>query len=109
MPSVTVRRSERGADLAREVASYLDRYGLPDDAWRARGACSGMDAKIFFPRQGEPTGPAISVCNRCPVRVECLTWALWNGEKIGIWGGTAERTRRSLRRILRSSPHVTAA
>jgi WhiB family redox-sensing transcriptional regulator len=32
------------------------------------------------------------------VRVECLEYALANGEKFGIWGGLSERERRRLRR-----------
>ena len=109
MPTVTVSRSERVADLASEVVSYLDRHGMPDDSWRARSACIGMDPDCFFPRQGEPAAAAIAVCMQCPVRIECLAWAVCRGEKTGIWGGAAERTRRCVRRILRRSSHPVAA
>jgi WhiB family redox-sensing transcriptional regulator len=30
--------------------------------------------------------------------VQCLEYALANGEKFGIWGGLSERERRRLRR-----------
>ena len=32
------------------------------------------------------------------MRVECLEYALRNGEKFGIWGGMSERERRRIRR-----------
>jgi WhiB family redox-sensing transcriptional regulator len=32
------------------------------------------------------------------VRLECLEYALANGEKFGIWGGMSERERRRIRR-----------
>jgi WhiB family redox-sensing transcriptional regulator len=32
------------------------------------------------------------------VRLDCLEYALSNGEKFGIWGGLSERERRRLRR-----------
>ena len=109
MPTVTVSRSVRVADLASQVASFLDRHGVPDERWRADSACNGVDPELFFPRKGEPADAAISVCGECPVRIDCLTWALCHGEKSGIWGGTAERTRRLVRRVVRMSLHDIAA
>ena len=34
----------------------------------------------------------------CDVRVDCLEYALANGEKFGIWGGLSERERRRLKK-----------
>lgn len=45
--------------------------------------------------------PADFGCRACTVRVECLNYALDNGEKFGVWGGTSERERRKLRKIRR--------
>jgi hypothetical protein len=38
---------------------------------------------------------------RCPVRVECLEYALQDGDCFdhGIWGGTTPRERRKLFRV----------
>jgi Transcription factor WhiB len=43
---------------------------------------------------------AKAVCERCPVRGECLQWALDAGADAdyGIWGGLDEAERRRLRR-----------
>jgi WhiB family redox-sensing transcriptional regulator len=71
--------------------------------WRDRAACLDEDPELFFPIG--TTGPALaqveeakSVCARCPVRVECLQWALDTGVDQGIWGGLSEDERRSLKR-----------
>lgn len=53
---------------------------------------------MFFPNRGENTAPAKAACGRCPVKDDCLDFALTNGEKFGIWGGTSERERRRIRR-----------
>jgi hypothetical protein len=46
--------------------------------------------------RGESAGPARQVCAGCPVRQECLEFALCHGEVHGIWGGLTERDRRAL-------------
>lgn len=65
--------------------------------WQQRAACRGMDLRLFFPRGG-PGGrsrraAAKAVCRQCPVRSECLEWALAHergraaSHRAGIWGG----------------------
>jgi len=67
-------------------------------AWHQHGACRGADPNLFFPARGESVKEAKAVCARCPVRAECLEYALTNQEKFGVWGGLSERERRQLRR-----------
>jgi len=38
-------------------------------------------------------GVARTICDSCPVEVECLEGALERREKYGIWGGKTERER----------------
>ncbi|MDQ0785349.1 WhiB family transcriptional regulator [Streptomyces sp. B3I8] len=73
------------------------------DNWRDRAACRTEDPDLFFPVG--TTGPALlqieeakSVCHGCPVRDECLEWALEAGQDIGVWGGLTELERRALKR-----------
>jgi WhiB family redox-sensing transcriptional regulator len=66
--------------------------------WQERANCLGVDPDLFFPERGASTREAKSVCGGCEVRLECLEYALCNGEKFGIWGGLSERERRRLRR-----------
>jgi WhiB family redox-sensing transcriptional regulator len=69
-------------------------------AWMERAACRGMDPALFFPLSDEEAEAGLSVCRTCPVREECLGYALAARERYGIWGGTTERERK---RILRRS------
>ncbi|MFH8342201.1 WhiB family transcriptional regulator [Streptomyces sp. AM6-12] len=77
--------------------------------WREHAACRYEDPDLFFPIG--TTGPAQVqaerakvVCARCPVREQCLDWALDTGQAIGVWGGTTELERRKLSRRARSHP-----
>ncbi|HXF35895.1 MAG TPA: WhiB family transcriptional regulator [Actinomycetota bacterium] len=74
--------------------------------WVERARCRDEDPDLFFPIGS--TGPALSqlarakaVCLACPVRVECLEWALETGQDAGVWGGLSEDERRALRRARR--------
>ena len=62
-------------------------------------ACAGVDPDLFFPGRGESTAEAKAVCRGCSCREACLNYALENHEKIGVWGMTSERERRSIRRL----------
>ncbi len=39
---------------------------------------------------------AKTICARCPVREECLSWALAIREPHGVWGGRSESERKQL-------------
>ncbi|WP_153505671.1 WhiB family transcriptional regulator [Cumulibacter manganitolerans] len=71
--------------------------------WRHRAICRDEDPELFFPIGN--TGPALrqiedakSVCRRCPVTEQCLSWALTSGQDSGVWGGLSEDERRALKR-----------
>jgi WhiB family redox-sensing transcriptional regulator len=72
-------------------------------AWHQYGACRGADPNMFFPERGESVKEAKAVCARCPVRAECLEYALENHEVVGIWGGLSARERRQLSRTRREA------
>lgn len=69
-------------------------------SWQQRSACAkpGVDPEIFYPDRGGSSSEARAICSRCPVRAECLEYALEEREPFGIWGGTSERERRVLLR-----------
>ena len=69
-----------------------------DRSWQDQANCLGVDPDLFFPERGASTREAKEVCRGCVVRLECLEYALANGEKFGIWGGMSERERRRIRR-----------
>ncbi|MBW0091520.1 WhiB family transcriptional regulator [Pseudonocardia sp. KRD-184] len=70
----------------------------PED-FRHRAACRSVDPEIFFPTA--VAGPefeaqvslAKTVCEGCPVREHCLTWALTH-QPDGIAGAMTEHERR---------------
>ena len=70
--------------------------------WWSLAACRHVSPDLFFPISA--TGPARAqgarakaVCARCPVRRDCLRYALAAGPVQGVWGGTSEEERRLLR------------
>lgn len=65
--------------------------------WQQHGACLASDPDTFFPERGEDSRPAKEICRGCPVRQECLDYALDTRQLYGIWGGTSERERRRMR------------
>ncbi len=67
-------------------------------SWQDFANCSGADQDLFFPERGASTRKAKSICAACTVKVECLEFAITQGERFGIWGGLSERERRKIRR-----------
>jgi hypothetical protein len=63
-------------------------------AWTIDALCAKIDTDMFFPDKGGSTREGKQVCGACPVRAECLAYALANHERFGIWGGYTERDRR---------------
>jgi WhiB family transcriptional regulator, redox-sensing transcriptional regulator len=77
--------------------------------WRDNAACLHADPDLFFPLS--TTGVAVPqverakrICQACPVRTACLTWALDQGSSSGIWGGTTEDERHAIRGALIPHP-----
>lgn len=68
--------------------------------WRKRAACRDMDPAEFFPSKGVNPRRALAACMTCPVRIDCLEWAVEMRERQGVFGGTTEKKRRPLIRAL---------
>ena len=84
------------------LASSLD-LGGADYTWRRSALCRDTDPELFFPIG--TTGQALlqisrakEVCCECPVKFECLDFAMETNQDTGIWGGTSEEERRQMRR-----------
>lgn len=84
----------------------VDTAVLPHQEWPfdGRQLCAGVDTELFFPLPGAHTqvDVARSWCNRCPIRVECLRWAITTGQQHGIWGGTTIDQRNRIIGCLRT-------
>ncbi len=70
--------------------------------WRIAARCRVADADGLFVR-GRQQRDARQFCEACPVRTECLAYALDHRVEVGVWGGMTERQRRAL---LKCRPQV---
>jgi WhiB family redox-sensing transcriptional regulator len=64
--------------------------------WIDRAACRGAGPKTWFPHPSQPAAEAKRICAGCPVRGECLDYALENREEGGIWGGLNKHERKKV-------------
>lgn len=73
-----------------------------DYDWRDDAACrEHPEPETWFPVGSSPEAlqaeeAAKRVCNRCPVRTDCLDWAMDTGQDTGVWGGVSEYDRADL-------------
>lgn len=75
---------------------------------RGEGLCKNEDSEKFFPPGEQHLKPRDSeviyiedakiVCRKCPVREECLTYALDTRQEWGIWGGLTSAERKVITR-----------
>lgn len=89
-------------------------YEWDGSGWRGHAACRDSDPDLFFPVG--TTGAALeqieaarAVCSRCPVREECLEFALATNQEAGVWGGTSEEERRALRKRWATGARLAAS
>jgi WhiB family transcriptional regulator, redox-sensing transcriptional regulator len=93
-PPEAGRRPRQRRSMSRSVWAALASIERLRALVRRRGACQDSGVE-FFPDEDElpedvyerACDLALSVCDGCPVRVECLELALRTDERFGIWGG----------------------
>lgn len=85
----------------------------PSTEWMNDRACIGRPPEMFFPTSASEAVLAKRVCAHCPVREQCLEFALANHEKYGIYGGMGVKQRNKLqaarRRAQRAAEHEAGA
>jgi WhiB family redox-sensing transcriptional regulator len=101
MTTVVAEQTHDGLD-AIDAAALLEVL-LARPVWHADAACRGQGPAAFFPTRRdrkEPTRAVRRACRECPVRIDCLQFALDHGSYAdhGVWGGTSEKQRRQARR-----------
>jgi hypothetical protein len=73
---------------------------LPDFAWVQRAACGGFELEQldrYFVEVGRSvSAETVAVCERCPVRRECLDHAYDNEITNGYFGGLSPSRRKTL-------------
>ena len=91
--------------------SQISDFKIPDFVLDGPASCANVDPELFFPQEVEVTktkvvgkyvniSAARKICSDCPLKVSCLEYALRNHE-LGVWGGTTEGQRDSLRKARR--------
>jgi WhiB family redox-sensing transcriptional regulator len=74
------------------------------EQWQRFAACKGPHADLFYPpntterreEKANREADAKMICNDCPVKDECLDYAIAINETHGIWGGLNELERKNL-------------
>jgi WhiB family redox-sensing transcriptional regulator len=69
----------------------------PGPDWE-KALCRQVDPDLWFPEKGGSTRDPKAICADCPIRPECLEYALEKDERFGVWGGMSERERRRIKR-----------
>lgn len=75
------------------------------------GNCAAIGASavaLFYSLDPVTIDRAKAVCSGCPVRQDCLDYALEHNE-LGVWGGVGERERRTMKRRLQRERTKRAA
>ena len=75
----------------------MDSWPEPPE-WMGGALCAQTDPEAFFPEKGASTKAAKRICGSCPVRDECLEYAIENEVRFGVWGGLSDRERRRVAR-----------
>ena len=79
---------------------------IHDQPWAADAACTD-DTALFYATFGEDDAvigededvdAALEICEDCPVREECLLYALEHDVAFGVWGGTTPTEREAVRK-----------
>ena len=77
------------------------------EGWRSEASCLGMPPgevdRIFYPGSysNKLTAEARAICATCPVKQDCLSFALslrQGDDTYGIFGGTTPEERKQLRK-----------
>ncbi|MGA1074840.1 MAG: WhiB family transcriptional regulator [Ilumatobacteraceae bacterium] len=78
----------------RSAGAFLG-INLYEQHWLKDAKCGGMSTDVFFSDQpgGAGNAEAIEICSTCPVKTDCLEYALRADERFGVWGGKTPRQR----------------
>lgn len=85
---------------------------MADPHWRDQARCVGVGAEAFFASTRTEAAAAISICQRCPVLLDCgetvVGMSITNGVHAGVWfgnggtrsSGTVARAREAVRALV---------
>ena len=93
------------AESMQSAVDFMMGHDYP--TWHSQARCKDQEQDVFFGKEQDETSSkrhrptltmseanrAKAICDRCPVRKQCLEFALINHEEYGVWGGTTGRDR----------------
>ena len=95
-------------EIFHKVKEYVHMLNIDFDQedWMLEGSCAYSNTDLFFPvgssmKAMKQSNEAKAICMECPVITECLEYAIRTNQDSGIWGGTTEDERKSIRRQYR--------
>jgi WhiB family transcriptional regulator, redox-sensing transcriptional regulator len=92
------KEGQPGGQIPRGFADAM----LKAESWRVDAKCKsdGVLTSIFYTTDTEHwvQEQAVKLCNLCPVRPDCLLFAVKTYQTYGMWGGRNELELRTLRR-----------
>jgi WhiB family redox-sensing transcriptional regulator len=69
--------------------------------WREFALCLNYEPDLWYSEEAGDGVKAVRICAECPVRSDCLGWAIARNENDGIWGGVSARGRMRMRAEMR--------
>lgn len=75
----------------------MSAMSLATPPWMQEASCLGSSPDLWFPSHDRIPQEAKAICAACPVRSDCLEYALADRRLSGIWAGTSASDRRRLR------------
>ena len=74
---------------------------IPSRDWMAQALCAQIDPDLWYPDPGDAHAAqtAAAVCHTCPVRADCLDYAMATEaqqDRHGVWGGLTPTARNRL-------------
>jgi WhiB family redox-sensing transcriptional regulator len=93
------RSRMRASGTQQQTGHPIIRNLPPQDDWIRNAACRGMNPELWFNEaRGGSYREGRLICAGCPVRRECLEWAVDTRTDHGLFGGLNPLERRHLRR-----------
>lgn len=89
--------------------SIISEINVRPTEWMVQGLCSdtSLNPEWWFPEtkcDAEKTAKiALDICSECPVKRECLEFALKNWPQHGIWGGLRNKQLQQLAKGIREN------
>jgi WhiB family redox-sensing transcriptional regulator len=82
-------------------------FKVESAAWMKDANCTdpSIDPDWFFPDSEHPTNleqrAALSICQNCPVQMNCLGYAIKHWPVYGVWGGMKNKDIKDLVRQIK--------